>query len=190
MANSSNVPGETDGGKPPLSFTHSDLQHLKAAQGWVELGAWDVANDELENITPQLRAHPDVLKVRFGVYLAAKHFELATAAADGLVKMLPEDSEGWIHRSYALHEMGRTAEAQEKLRPAAEKFPTKWEICYNLACYDSQLGEMDEARALLERAFTLGDAEQVKEEFARHYGTVILPTHRAMPRHKGKVGAG
>ena len=28
------------------------------------------------------------------------------------------------------------------------------------------------------------------EEFARHYGTVILPTKPVMPRHKGKVEAG
>jgi transposase len=28
------------------------------------------------------------------------------------------------------------------------------------------------------------------EEFARHYGTVILPTKPAMPRHKGKVESG
>ena len=28
------------------------------------------------------------------------------------------------------------------------------------------------------------------EEFAQHYGTVILPTRPAMPRHKGKVEAG
>ncbi len=28
------------------------------------------------------------------------------------------------------------------------------------------------------------------EEFARHYGTVILPSKPAMPRHKGKVEAG
>jgi transposase len=28
------------------------------------------------------------------------------------------------------------------------------------------------------------------EEFARHYGTAILPTRPAMPRHKGKVEAG
>jgi transposase len=28
------------------------------------------------------------------------------------------------------------------------------------------------------------------EEFCRHYGTVILPTRPAMPRHKGKVEAG
>jgi tetratricopeptide (TPR) repeat protein len=162
MADSSNVPGKTDGGKPPLKFTHSDLQHLKAAQGWIELGAWDVANDELENITPELRAHPDVLKLRFGVYVAAKHFELAIAAADALLKCQPEQPEGWIDRSIVLHEMDRTTEAQEKLRPAAEKFPQDWQVQYNLACYACQLGEIEEARAFLARAIELGDADKVK----------------------------
>jgi hypothetical protein len=28
------------------------------------------------------------------------------------------------------------------------------------------------------------------EEFCRHYGTVVLPTRPAMPRHKGKIEAG
>ena len=28
------------------------------------------------------------------------------------------------------------------------------------------------------------------EEFCRHYGTVMMPTRPAMPRHKGKVEAG
>jgi hypothetical protein len=37
---------ETDGGRLPLKFSDSDLQHLKEAQGWIELGAWDVANDD------------------------------------------------------------------------------------------------------------------------------------------------
>jgi transposase len=27
-------------------------------------------------------------------------------------------------------------------------------------------------------------------EFCRHYGTVMLPTRPAMPRHKGKIEAG
>ena len=162
MADAADVPGEADAGRLPLKLTPPDLHHLKATQGWVELGAWDVANDELENITPQLRAHPDVLKLRFNIYVMAKHFELAIAAADSVVRFLPEEPEGWIDRSFALHEMDRTAEAQENLRPAVEEFPTKWEICYNLACYACQLGEMDEARAFLERAIALGDAEKVK----------------------------
>jgi hypothetical protein len=28
------------------------------------------------------------------------------------------------------------------------------------------------------------------EEFCRHYGTVMLPTRPAMPRHKGKIESG
>jgi hypothetical protein len=45
--------------------------------------------------------------------------------------------------------MGRTAEAQQKLRPAAEKFPDDWRIQYNMACYACQLGEIEEVRAFL-----------------------------------------
>ena len=145
-----------------MKFSPSDLRHLKAAEGWIQLGAWDVANDELENITPQLRAHPDVLKIRFNIYMMGKHFELAATVADAVLKGLPEEPEGWIHRSQALHEMDRTADAQEKLRPAAEKFPDDWRIQYNMACYACQLGEREEARGFLERAMELGDVNKVK----------------------------
>jgi Flp pilus assembly protein TadD len=58
--------------------------------------------------------------------------------------------------------MDRTAEAQEKLRPAAEKFPDNWLVQYNMACYACQLGEIEEARAFLARAIELGDAAKVK----------------------------
>jgi hypothetical protein len=49
-----------------------------------------------------------------------------------------------------------------KLRPAAEKFPNEWQIHYNMACYACQLGEIEEARALLARAVELGDADKMK----------------------------
>jgi hypothetical protein len=45
-----------------------DSIHLQAAQGWLELGDHIEASEELEKITPQLRAHPDVLKARWEVY--------------------------------------------------------------------------------------------------------------------------
>lgn len=35
-----------------------DRRHLEAAEGWFELGNHLEANEELENITPQLRALP------------------------------------------------------------------------------------------------------------------------------------
>ncbi len=139
-----------------------ELRRLTAAQGWLELGDWQSANDELENITPQLRAHPDVLKLRFAIYSAAKHWELALVVAEALAKHLPDDPDGWIHRSFALHELKRTKEAQALLLPAATKFPGEWLIAYNLACYACQLGQLDDARHLLQRAFSLGDAKQLK----------------------------
>ena len=50
----------------PLPST--DRRHFDAAQGWLTLGDWRSANDELENITPLFRAHPDVLVLRWLVY--------------------------------------------------------------------------------------------------------------------------
>jgi len=45
-----------------------DSLHLQAAQGGLDLGNHVEANEELERITPQLRAHPDVLQVRWRIY--------------------------------------------------------------------------------------------------------------------------
>jgi hypothetical protein len=43
--------------------------HLQAAEGWLELGNAQEANQELERITPSLRAHPAVLDLRWGISL-------------------------------------------------------------------------------------------------------------------------
>jgi transposase len=50
---------------------------------------------------------------------------------------------------------------------------------------------IDNLRAAVNRADWFDPELNHKvEEFCRHYGTVILPTRPAMPRHKGKVEAG
>ena len=49
-----------------------DSHHLRAAQGWLELGDWQSANAELENISPQVRVHPDVLEIRWHIYAKAQ----------------------------------------------------------------------------------------------------------------------
>jgi hypothetical protein len=57
----------------PLS--HPDDLHAKAAQGWVELGNHPEANEELEKITSEMRAHPDVLEIRWQIYAKEKRWE-------------------------------------------------------------------------------------------------------------------
>ena len=75
---------------------HPDTKHLEAAEGWLELGNWREANEELENITPQLRAHPFVLEMRWKIYSKAKKWEGAVEIARALSEMLPENSWGYI----------------------------------------------------------------------------------------------
>ena len=59
----------------PKSLGHLDCLHLQAAQGWLELGDHLEADKELDEITPQLRAHPDVLEVRWQVYAHAEKWK-------------------------------------------------------------------------------------------------------------------
>lgn len=70
-------------------MNHHDKRHLGAARGWLELSGanWLEANNELEEITPQMRAHPEVLTVRIAVYLAAGRKDMAAEVADHLQRV-------------------------------------------------------------------------------------------------------
>lgn len=139
-----------------------DAHHLTAAEGWLELGDHHEAFEELECITPQLRAHPDVLKLRWEIYAKAGHWFAAMNVASGLVRLLPDEVDGWIHRSFALHELIRTTEARDLLLPAVAKFPDHATIPYNLACYETQLGNLTLGKEWLEKAFALDDTKELK----------------------------
>ena len=83
-------------GEPhPRRLEPPDSLHFQAAQGWLELGNPIEANEELEKVTASLRAHPDVLKVRWEIYAAAKKWEAALDISDALVQLEPEDPLGW-----------------------------------------------------------------------------------------------
>ena len=139
-----------------------DTFHLLAAQGWLELGNHLEANQELEKIAPQMRAHPQVLEVRWQIYAAARKWEPALDIASALITLVPESPIGWVHRSFCLHELKRTAEARDNLLPAVENFPEDAIMRYNLACYECLLGRLEQAKDWLETAFRLGDARTLK----------------------------
>jgi tetratricopeptide (TPR) repeat protein len=144
--------------EPPESF------HLSAAVGWLELGNHLEANEELEKITPQLRVHPDVLMVSWQIYAKGEQWASAFEIARSLVELVPDDSFGWIHQAYALRRMpgGGINQAWDALLPAADKFPKEALIPYNLSCYASQMGQLDQAKQWLQRAIELGDPMQIK----------------------------
>ena len=135
------------------------LHHLRAAEGWLELGDHLSANEELDQLPSSLSDHPQVLMLRWQVYARACHWESAYEIANTLVKLAPDEPTGWIHRSYVLHEQRRTQEAWDQLLPAWERFPIEPTIAYNLACYACQLGRLKEAWTWLERAFAMDDSQ-------------------------------
>ncbi len=137
--------------------------HLAAAQGWMELGNHEEAIEELDKIDDPLRAHPDVLDVRWFIHSKEENWDLCLDMGNALVKLAPELTTGWIHRSFALHELKRTQEAYDKLKPALDTFKNEQLIWYNMACYACVMGNKAEARELLDKAIELGgDAVKVQ----------------------------
>ena len=140
-----------------------DRHHLDSAEGWLGLGDHLSANEELDQITAELRAHPKVLELWLQIYLMAAKWEASIGIAGALVNLTPANDAGWIHRSFALHELKRTGEAYDLLLPAAEKFPKNWVVPYNLACYCSQMDRLEEAAEWFRKAMKL-DEHTVKHE--------------------------
>jgi tetratricopeptide (TPR) repeat protein len=138
-----------------MPLEHPDVLHLLAAHGWLELGNHAEANEELENIRPEYRVHPDVLEVRWQIYTKYEKWEGALDIASTLMKIAPERAESWIHRSFSLHVLNRTQEAFDLLLPASEQFPQIWTIPYNLACYTAQLGRLDDAATWFKKAMAI-----------------------------------
>src|SRR5438045_9585084 len=89
-------------------FSLHDKRYLEAAQGWLGLGRWDEANEELENITPQYKAHPEVLALRFELYSRAGKWEYAAEIARSISELVPDNPFGTFHLAFSLYELKRT----------------------------------------------------------------------------------
>jgi predicted Zn-dependent protease len=147
------------------SFNSQDAMHLNAAEGWLGLGSPIEANDELEKIAPEMRLHPEVLMVRYEVYAQEKRWDACVFVASTIVKLEPESSFGWVHRSFALHELKRTKEALNNLLPALEYFPEEITIRYNLACYECVLGNLPQAKLRLAETLNLAQSQKCFDEW-------------------------
>jgi tetratricopeptide (TPR) repeat protein len=139
-----------------------DSHHLNAAQGWLGLGDVVEARAELDLVSKLFAKHPEVLELRWQICEKTGQWNECVETAQSLIKVAPKQPLGWIHRSYALHELKRTQEAYDGLETAAKMFPDIWLIPYNLACYACNLGRKVEAWEWLQEAFGLGDEKEIK----------------------------
>jgi tetratricopeptide (TPR) repeat protein len=142
-----------------------DSHYLSAAMGWLGLGQPTEAAIELAMISSEYEGHPDVLEVRWVIYVQRQKWQSALQAARTLVQTAPERSSGWLHQAYALRRLpeGGLQKAWDALLPAYNQFPKEATIPYNLSCYACQLQQLEEARLWLQRALKIGNKDRIKE---------------------------
>jgi tetratricopeptide (TPR) repeat protein len=141
-----------------------DTHHLNAAEGWFELGNHPEALSELNLVSTAEQGRVEILGLRWSISAQLKLWEDCVGIAASIIELAPKNVFGWIHRSYALHELKRTSEARDLLQPALKRFPKNETIPYNLACYECQLGDVDAARDWLCRAMKLKKPEELKAQ--------------------------
>jgi len=137
-------------------LTESDAKHLLAAEGWLELGNALAANDELENIAPLFRAHPEVLECRVQILIAAKQWDNALIVAETLTEQIPGRPVAWVAMAECLQGKGDLEGAYEALAEVGEQFAEHPEVTYKLAVLAALIGQIQEAEDWLERCMDVG----------------------------------
>jgi Flp pilus assembly protein TadD len=130
-------------------------QRLRATHGYIDLGMFQDAWDELESLPPAMRADDAVFETRIAIFIRLENWESARVLAESLAKRSPENPEWWLSWSQAIRQEQTVEAAQAVLRQAADIHPTVAIIAYNLACYACVLGDISEAKELLKVAFRI-----------------------------------
>ncbi len=137
----------------------SEILHLRAAQGWLELGNPAEAGGELEKIAPAFRAHPDVIELRCRIYAKAGRWKESALAALALVRIEPQRVSGWILWARAFRKLQENEGVPEALPAAMDPFPAYWRLRFDLACYACELVQKAEEWDWLEQTFDPGGSK-------------------------------
>lgn len=134
-----------------------DSHHYRAAEGWLEFGLPREAAAEWDQLTPESRRLPLAVDLRWRISAALLDWDHGVALGEQLVALDPESAGGWLRLSFALRRStaGGLQRAWEALRPAADQFPEEETVAYNLACYATQLGRLDEGWEWFLRALVI-----------------------------------
>ena len=113
------------------------------------------ANEELDQIDPKGWHDPEVLKLRLDVSRHLHSWELMKIAASNLAQVDPADPQWSMSLAYATHRVESFESAKAVLLDAEKRHAGVAYIHFNLACYETQRGNLSEARERLARALAI-----------------------------------
>lgn len=144
-----------------INLDAREAHTLTVCRGWIQLAEYHRAIDELDSLPAHHWVRPEVMDLRAIIQHRLQNWQECLELASALVQLTPGRSLGWVLRSFALFETGRTREALDFLLPATKFFPEDWVVRYNLACYLSRLSQTEEAWYWLEAAYNLCDPVEI-----------------------------
>ena len=113
------------------------------------------AAEALEEIDPEDKTRNEVLYARVDIYLAAKKWHMAATVARHLAKADPTNPAAWIHLAYSVRRAENIEAAEAILLQASALHPESALMAFNLACYASVMGHMEDAKKRLQRAIEI-----------------------------------
>jgi len=140
----------------PLDKVEEHQQRiLLAAQGYCELQMYDDALAELDTLPAEAKRDPSAVEMRLVILMQAKRWAEALITAEELCRMRPGATPGYIHAAFCLHELGRTADARDRLLSGPPALHKEATFHYNLACYECILGNLELARMHLDKSIEI-----------------------------------
>ena len=148
-----------------MSVSLLTRRQVRHALGYIGLGMYREAAAELDAVVAAEKPLPEVRSVRLDLCMAAKQWADAVKVGSALAGDHPACENAWIGWAYALRELQRVPEARDILLEAEKHHGGKSAVLhYNLACYDSLLGELASARARLATACRMDQRFKVESE--------------------------
>jgi len=127
-------------------------RHLRAAGAYIQLGLFDEAQAEMEQIDPSSRLLPELLASRIPLYRFLEKWDLMAIVARKLTEWNPEEPGNFVDWADAICRTESIHAAHAILMRAASLHPTDPRIQFKLAGYEAQMGSLDRATTHLKRA--------------------------------------
>ena len=150
-------------------------QIVRIAEGYSELGMLDDALAQFDQLDSEHQDRLEILRMRVDILLRKQHWKDALRLSLRFCALNPNQPYGYVHAAFCLHELGRTSEAKQTLLDGPASLLDEPVYYYNLACYETVLGNLEQAKAYLRASFRLDksfremakkdpDLEQIRDD--------------------------
>ena len=130
-------------------------RRISFAQGYLALGMVNEAAAELEQLPPSAAQQPAALAVRLAVLHEQKKWIEVRDLSRAMVQHTPGEPALWVSWAYATRRAESLEAAEKVLREAEARHPAEPTIQFNLGCYACQRGDLNSARAHVDRAIAI-----------------------------------